>query len=405
VGLHTRRTRRAEQQEAAPLELFYDLVFVFAVTQVSHLLLGNLTWGGAVDALVALLVVWWAWDYTTWVTSEVDPEQTSVRLLLLAMMLASLVMAVAVPEAFGRHGLLFACSYVAIKVGRLAFLTFDTSAAGTVRAPGRGRRLLIWFAVSGVLWIAGGLADGSTRTGIWIAALALDLTGPMVMYWVPRRGRLPFGAWTPKTSHFVERFGLFMIIAFGETIVLTGAATSELDLDLARFVGLTLAFVGTAAMWWLYFDDFPRIAKRRLELAANPIQLARDAYMYLHVVLVAGVLLAAVGGELVIEHPTRVLSDAEVAVRAAGPALYLLGHVLVRLRLTGWVSWERLGGAAACVVVGLIGTTVPGLALAALLVSVLVGVIAIEHVAVARRRARGAPSPFEQLEEPAVAST
>jgi low temperature requirement protein LtrA len=291
VGFHTRRIRRAEEQEAAPLELFYDLVFVFAITQVSHLLLNDLSWAGAGDALLALLVVWWAWEYTTWVTSEVDPDPTPVRLLLLAMMLASLVMAVAVPEAFGRHGLLFAGSYVAIKVGRLVFLTFETSTAGTVR-PGRASTLLIWFVVSSVLWIAGGLADGSARTGLWIGALALDLTGPIVMYWVPRRGRLPFGAWTTKTSHLVERFGLFMIIAFGETIVLTGATTSELDLDVARFAAFTLAFLGTAALWWLYFDDFTRIAKRRLELAPNPIQLARDSYMYLHVILVAGVILS-----------------------------------------------------------------------------------------------------------------
>jgi low temperature requirement protein LtrA len=291
-GLHTRRVR-GEQQEVAPLELFYDLVFVFAVTQVAHLLLDDLSWAGAGDALLALLVVWWAWDYTTWVTSEVDPDPTLVRLLLLAMMLASLAMAVAVPEAFGSHGLLFAGSYIAIKIGRLAFLTFDTSAVSG--RPGRGRRLLLWFVASGVFWIAGALADGSARTGLWIVALAIDLTGPMVMYWAPRRGRLPFGAWTPQTSHFVERFGLFMLIAFGETIVLTGAATSELDLTVPRFAGLTLAFLGTAAMWWLYFDDFTRVAKRRLELAPNPIQLARDAYMYLHVVLVGGVILAAVG--------------------------------------------------------------------------------------------------------------
>jgi low temperature requirement protein LtrA len=285
-------------------------------------------------------------------------------------------------------------AYIAIKVGRLAFLTLDTSA-------GRGRRLLLWFVASGVFWIAGGFADNPARTRLWIVALAIDLTGPMVLYWIPRRGRLPFGAWSAQTSHFVERFGLFMLIAFGETIVLTGAATSELGLTGPRFAGLTFAFLSAAAMWWLYFDDFTRVAKRRLEVAPNPIQLARDAYMYLHVVLVAGVILAAVGGELVIEHPTAVLADGEVAVRAAGPALYLLGHVLFRLRLTGRVSWERLGGAVACVFVGLIGTTVPALALAALLVSVLVAVIAIEHVRETRRLVRGAPSRFELLEDQA----
>jgi low temperature requirement protein LtrA len=401
-GLHTRRVRGAEQQEAAPLELFYDLVFVFAITQVSNLLVEDLSWAGAGDTLLALLVVWWAWDYTVWVTSEVHSDLTPVRLLMLGMMLASLAMAVAVPEAFGQHGLLFAGSYVAIKVGRLLFLTFDTSVAGANRA-GRGRGLVIWFVPSGALWIAGGIAEGSARTGLWTAALALDLTGPMVMYWVPRRGRLPFGAWSTMTSHLAERFALFILIALGETIVLTGATTSKLELDVARFAAFTLAFLGTAALWWLYFDGFRRIAQRRLALASNPVQLARDAYMYLHVVLVAGVILSAVGDELVIARPTAVLTDAEVAVVAAGPTLYLLGQVLVRFRLMGWVYWERLGGAVACVLVGFIGTVVPGLALATILVAVLVVVIALDQVGGTRRRTRGAPSPFEQPEDSAVA--
>ena len=274
--------------------------------------------------------------------------------------------------------------------------------SGAPGRPGRLRRLSLWFVASGVFWIAGGLADGSARKAFWTVALAIDLAGPLVMYWVPRGGRLSFGAWTPQTAHFVERFGLFMLIAFGETIVLTGAATSELELTASRFAGLTVAFLGTAAMWWLYFDDFPRVAKRRLELARNPVQLARDAYMYLHVLLVAGVIFAAVGGELVIEDPTAELTDAEVAIRTAGPTLYLLGHVLYRLRLTGWVSWERLGGAVACLCVGVIGTALPGLALAALLVSVLVGVIATEQLRERSRVARGAPARFELLEERAL---
>jgi low temperature requirement protein LtrA len=189
-----------------------------------------------------------------------------------------------------------------------------------------------------------------------------------------------------------------MIIAFGETIVLTGATTSSFDLDAARFTAFALAFLSTAAMWWLYFDYVTAIAKRRLELAPNRTELARDGYTYLHVVLVAGVVLAAVGDELVIAHPTDVLPGREIAVVAAGPALYLLGHVLFRLRMAGSISWKRLGGALACIAVGGIGTVVPGLVLSALLVGVLVAVIGAERLAAARRRARGEPSPMERLE-------
>jgi low temperature requirement protein LtrA len=194
-----------------------------------------------------------------------------------------------------------------------------------------------------------------------------------------------------------------LIIAFGETIVLTGATTSTLDLDAARFAAFALAFVGTAAFWWLYFDDFTQTARRRLELSPDPVVVARDAYMYLHVVLVAGVVLSAVGDKLVIADPTDVLPDSEVAIVAGGPALYLLGQVLFRLRMTGLISSERLGGAVACVLAGLVGTVVPGLVLLAFLVCVLVVVIARERMAEERRRARDEPSPLERFEASAAA--
>ncbi len=401
MGRFQRRVEVDEEARATPLELFYDLVFVFAITQVSHILLDDLTWTGAGHAALALIVVWWAWNYTTWVTNELDPDSVAVRMVLIAIMLASLLMAVAIPQAFGKYGLLFACSYVGIQVGRHLFLTFVTADAGTIERE-RAGRILTWFVASGIAWIAGGLADGSARTELWVVALAIDLTAPLVLYWVPGRKRLQYDTWTVETSHFAERFELFMIIAFGETIVLTGATTSKLDLDAARFTAFALAFFATAAMWWLYFDYVTRIAKRRLELAPNRTQLARDAYTYLHVVMVAGVILSAVGDELVIAHPTDVLPDAEVAVVAAGPALYLLAHVLFRLRMAGSISWKRLGGAVACVLAGVAGTVVPALVLAALLVGILGAVIGVERVAEARRRSRGEPSPLERLEASAA---
>jgi low temperature requirement protein LtrA len=235
---------------------------------------------------------------------------------------------------------------------------------------------------------------------LWLAALAVDYTAPRVLYWVPGRPRLTHETWQVETSHFAERFQLFVIIALGETIVLTGAATAELELDVARLAAFGLAFASTAALWWLYFDYVARIAQRRLTVApaAERTRLARDGYTYLHVVLVAGVILSAVGDELVIAHPGDVLPAAEVAVVAAGPALYLLGHVLFRLVMAGTLSWKRLGGAVACVAAGFVGLAVPALVLGALLVCVLVAVIAAEHVAAARRARRGEPSALERLD-------
>src|SRR3954451_17815407 len=167
--------RRVEgtEQRTTSLELFYDLVFVFAVTQVSHLLLGHLNWQGVGRAAFVLLVVWWSWNYTTWVTNELDPDSIIVRLLLIGLMLASLLMAIAIPHAFGDDALLFAASYVAIQVGRHSFLAFVASGPGTLERE-RATRILTWFIASGVLWIAGGLADGTARTMLWLAALALD---------------------------------------------------------------------------------------------------------------------------------------------------------------------------------------------------------------------------------------
>jgi low temperature requirement protein LtrA len=384
------------EQRTTTLELFYDLVFVFAITQVSHLLLADLSWKGAGQAALVLLVVWWSWNYTTWVTNELDPESIAVRLLLIGLMLASLLMAIAIPDAFGDKGLLFAASYVAIQVGRHSFLTFAAAAPGTI-ARRRAGRILIWFVVAGVLWIAGGLADGSARTILWVVALVLDYIAPLVTFWVPGLSPLQPEAWEVGSGHFAERFQLFIIIALGETIVITGATTSELELTTARVVAFGLAFLTTAALWWLYFNLVATIAERRLAQAENRTLLARDAFTYLHVVIVAGILLVAVGDELVIAHPTEELVGAEIVAVVCGPALYLLAHVALRLRMAGTLGVRRLAGAAACLAIGAVATFAPALVVAALLFAVLVAVIAGDQAAGARRRGRGDPSPLERL--------
>jgi len=398
MSRYLRNRSPEEEQHASNLELFYDLVFVLAVTQVSHLLLPDLTWSGAAKSLLVLLVVWWAWNYTTWVTNMLDPDAIVVRLLVLALMFLSLVLAVAIPEAFGSRALLFAGAYVAIQVGRHAFLTFVVAGRGSPeRRP--AAHILTWFVASGVFWIGGALASGPTRIALWLVALGLDYLAPFVLYRIPGRPRLDPSAWEVETSHFAERFQLFVIIALGESIVITGATTAELPLDGVRMAAFGVAFLSTAAMWWLYFGYVAAIAQRRLERASTSTTLARDGFTYLHVVLVAGIIVAAVGDEIVIAHPTEQLSSAELVAVVAGPALYLLGHVLFRLRMAGSVSGKRLGGALACVVVGLVGLAVPALVVAALLVGVLGAVIGMEEAVGRRRRAVGSPSPLERLEE------
>jgi low temperature requirement protein LtrA len=392
-----RRRTDGASQRASTLELFYDLVFVFAITQVSHLLLEHLTWAGAGQALIVLLAVWWSWNYTTWTTNELDTETVPVRLLLLALMLVSLLMSVAIPDAFGEHALLFAGSYVAIQVGRHSFLTFAAAQPGTIERA-RAGRILTWFVAAGVLWIAGALADGPARTALWLAALAVDYGAPLVLFWVPGRPRLEAATWDVGTEHFAERFGLFIILALGESIVLTGATTSESDLTPATILAFVMAFLASAAIWWLYFTSVARVGEHYLAVSEDRTTLARDGYTFLHAVFAAGIIMTAVGDELVIAHPTEVLPPQEVTAVAAGPAIYLFALTLFGYRLTGTMSKRKLFGTLGCVVVGFAGLFLPALVLAGLLIVVLVAVIGSNYLLASRSRARGEASPIEQLE-------
>ncbi|HET6510206.1 MAG TPA: low temperature requirement protein A [Baekduia sp.] len=381
------RPRGEEEQRTTSLELFYDLVFVFAITQISHHLLGHLTWEGSGQSALLLLVVWWSWNYTAWVTNELDPESPVVRLLMIALMLASLMMAVAIPHAFGDQALLFICSYLAIQVGRHGFLVWSWPDGSVERE--RAARILIWFLLAGVFWLAGALVDGgATRTILWLVALMVDYGAPLGVYWVPGWRRLPGSTWMVETAHFSERFGLFIIIALGESIVVTGATTSELGLTSKTAVAFGTAFLTSAALWWLYFTAVAQLAERRLhELTTDRTSVARDAYTYLHVVLVGAIVLSAVGDELVIAHPTEPLAgSAEVAAVVGGPALYLFAHVLFRLRLTGRTAWRRPLGAALCVLIGIALPGADALVLALLVLAVLVAVIAGDQLVYGRRR-------------------
>jgi low temperature requirement protein LtrA len=392
---HFGRPRGQDEQRATSLELFYDLVFVFAVTQISHLLLADLSWAGAGRSALLLLVVWWSWNYTTWVTNELDPESPVVRLLMIVLMLASLIMAIAIPHAFDSDALLFVGCYLAIQIGRHTFLTFAAADRGEPERE-RAGAILVWFLFAAIFWVAGALAGGSARTALWLVALVIDYSAPLVTFWLPGRRHLHPDAWVVETSHFSERFGLFIIIALGESIVVTGATASERGLHGATLVAFGAAFLTTAAMWWLYFTGVARIAELRLAHAHDRTQMARDAYTYLHVMLVAAIVVSAVGDELVIAHPREPLSGTEMAAVVGGPALYLLGHTLFRLRVSGTTGWRRPLGAAACCALGLVLGNADALAVALLVVVVLVAVIAGDQYASHRRRRRGLPTPLER---------
>ena len=370
------RQQTGEEQRATWLELFFDLVFVFAVTQLSHLLLHHLTLRGALQTLFLLLVVWWAWIYTTWMTNWFDPESVLVRLVLLVVMASSLLMAVSIPEAFGNLAPLFACSYIVLQVVRNAFNVYATPPDNAFHPV--FLRILAWSLVSGVLWLAGGLAPSGSRTWLWIAALAVDYVAPTVGYWTPRLGRSATTDWEIETAHFAERFQLFIIIALGESIVVTGATASSLILDFANGTALMVAFATSAALWWLYFDEVGWRAQRFLSRADDSGRLARDAYTYLHIPIVAGIIVVAVGDEVVIAHPGASPSGVELAVILGGPALYLVGHTLFRLRMIHNVSRKRVVAAVAILALAPLGGTLPALALAACVLAILSALAAAE---------------------------
>lgn len=374
-----RETDQDLPQSANVLELFYDLVFVFAITQVSHLLATHLTWMGAVQSIIVLLAVWWSWNYTTWFTDEVNPESTLIRVFMIGLMLLSLLMAVSVPQAFGSHALLFAFAYVTIQVGRHSFLTFVAAARGTIERE-RSRGVLIWFAVAGVFWIGGAFADGGWRIALWILAVIVDYGAPLLLFWLPGRPRLTGNTWSVMPEHFNERFQLFIIIALGETIVATGSTLSALNINSDRIVALALAFIGTTALWWLYFSSGAEYAHQYLDAADDQGLLARDAYTYAHVVLVAGIIVSAVGDEFVIAHPNDHLTHAQLAVVILGPILYLLAQIYITWRMARYISWPRVGGAIGLIFAGVMGAFVSAMFVSALLLAVLVSIIVFEYL-------------------------
>ena len=372
--------RRGEEQRATYFELFFDLVYVFAITQLSHYLLAHLTWAGAAHAAFLLCAVYWAWNYTTWMTNWFDPEVAVVRVVLVLVMLASLLMAVAIPEAFGDHGLLFAASYCALQIGRNAFVVAVTPAGPFHR---NFEQILGWSIVSVPLWIGGALVHGDARWGLWLAAFAIDLAAPLARFWLPRfGGGTPMIEWAIDAGHFAERFQLFVIIVLGESIVLTGATATDVGLELSVVVALGFAFLSSVALWWLYFGQVATAAVRRMAAAEVPGQVGRDAYTYLHLPIVAGILLITVGDELVIAHPGDELGTAGALVTLGGPALYLLGVVAFGARVGRHQPWTRVAAAALMLAAVPLAAEAPGLLVTALVTALLVTLVVADRLRV-----------------------
>lgn len=338
------RVKEGEASEKVSfVELFFDLVFVFAVTQLSHSLIGNFSAMGAIQTTMLMLAVWWVWVFTTWVTNWLDPEKLPVRLALLVMMGLGLVLSASIPKAFHERGLAFAGSYATMQVGRSLFVLW--AVRGNPAMTLNFQRILGWLAAGSVFWIAGGFAQqNSLRMLLWALALLIEYTSPSVGFFIPGLGRSKSGDWDVQGHHIAERCGLFIIIALGESILVTGATFAELEWTATTTTAFLASLAGSIAMWWLYFDVVSEAGTQKISKTGNPGRLARLAYTYLHLFPVAGIILCAVADELVLVHPAGHAHWQMLTAVLGGPALYLIGNLLFKKAIFGRIPLSHVAG-------------------------------------------------------------
>lgn len=310
------------------VELFFDLVFVFAVTQLSHGLMEHPSLLGVVETGLLLMAVWWAWIFTAWVTNWLDPERKPVRIMLFVAMVVGMVLTMSIPKAFGERGLIFALAFVAIQLGRSVFTAW--AMRGHAFQSRNFIRISAWFAASGVLWIAGGLAEGGARLAFWGGAIALEYISPALGFWTPGMGRARAEEWDVEGGHLAERCALFTIIALGESILVMGATTAALAWTPGVIAAFLASFAGSLAMWWIYFSATAEAASEAISHAKDPGRVARAAYTYIHLLPIAGIIVTAVADEWTIHHPLGHTDLKTAAALIGGPFLFLLGGLLFK---------------------------------------------------------------------------
>jgi len=348
------RTRSAHGHAPVTyIELFFDLVFVFAITQLSHGLLEHLGWAGALQTLILLFAVWWVWIYTTWVANWLDPDRAQVRLLLILLMLAGLALSSAIPYAFGARGWVFAAAYCTMQIGRSLYMVW--ASWGVHR--GRARnflRISFWALLSLPLWIAGCLVQAEARMLLWAAALLVDYAGPLTFFPTPGLGRSSGADWDIAGGHMAERCALFVIISLGEGVLVTGATFATLPQDGVHWIAFACCFLGSAALWWLYFDTGARRGSEVIEASDQAGLLARNAYTYWHIPIIAGLVVSAVSDEMLLAHPHGHIAPAFLATSIGGPLLFLIGNMAFKKATTDrpLPPFSHLLGSAALLAVG-----------------------------------------------------
>lgn len=376
-------TERAQQ--VTYIELFFDLVFVFGLTQLGSYLYENQTPLGALEGVIMLVALWWAWVSTTWVTNWLDPVKLPVRAAVIGLAFVAFVMSAAIAEAFGDRAWTFALAYIVLKLGRAVFMVWSTARHDPQVSHDFGN-VLVWALAGSALWIVGALLPLPLQLPLWAAALALELTGSVLGYPVPGRGRMDIGRWDVSGSHIAERTALFVLIALGEGLLVTGFAFVAVEASVEGVIAVATAFVAAAACWWIYFDHGERIGAEALEAAGAPGRTARTAYSWVHLLVVGGIVLLGVGDKEVLAHPHE-QSLAAVVTVLGGPMLFLVGTVLFRRVLERRWMRAQLAGIAAVVVVAAITPLLDPLSTGTLAALVLVATAAGETIERMRRNA------------------
>jgi low temperature requirement protein LtrA len=365
-----RELEPTEEHEVTPLELFFDLTFVFAMTQVTILLADDPTWGGVFRGMLVLVALWWAWSAYAWLTSTMDVDEGGVRLAMLASMGTMLIVALAVPGAFGDDAVLFGAAYLVVRVLHLVLY----SIVGRDDPDLRGALLRV--APSGLLGasllVVAGFLEGDARIGIWVVALAIDLMGPALV---------SLQGWRIAPEHFAERFGLIILIALGESLIAIGVGAG-FELTVGVIVAAALGIVVVSALWWLYFDVAAILARRRLMQATGVDQarLALHSYTYLHLPMVAGIVLFALGLKTTLDHVGETLETVPAVALCGGAALYLLGHIAFLFRATEYLFRRRTAGAIVLLALIPVALATPALAALALVAAVCSLIVAYEAI-------------------------
>ncbi|UQX87732.1 low temperature requirement protein A [Jatrophihabitans telluris] len=369
---------RGGEHSVTNIELFFDLVYVFAITQMSHQLLHTHGVEGVCQTAIMLAMIWLLWVYTTWVTNWLDPDRDPLRLLLVGLMLASLVLSASLPDAFGHRGLVVGLTYASMQIVRSAVAVALLAAAPEDRGLRLNfERILSWCALSGALAVAGGAAHGHGRELLWLLVIVVDLTGGAVGFWTPGLGRSRVDEWTIDGAHFAERCQAFVLIALGESLVVVGAALSGLSSpDGPEIAAFVVAFLGAAALWWVYFDRSGPAGAWVIARSADPGRLGRSAYHFLHPIMIGGIIVSAAADEQVLAAPTAPAHTATAWLVLGGTALFLAGHAAFTTVVWRSVPWTRLIAIVCLALLAIIATRVSGLALASCALVVLIAVCA-----------------------------